>query len=347
MNIALISFTRRGGMLAGTIKQEICHRNMQMDTVDHYAYEKYPMAQAVPFSKGADLTDDIFNKYDALIFVSAAQIAVRLIAPHISTKRSDPAVLSIDESAGFVVSLLSGHMGGANALTKQIADMIEAVPVITTATDTGGRFSPDSFAKANHLYIGDMETAKHIAAAVLEGETLGLYSEYPCKHIPDEFTGGSHHFGICITKDASCSPFARTLTLIPQDIVLGVGCRKHTDADAFEHFVLEQLDKNNISLFRIRYLCTIDLKKEEESIVSFTKKYNIPLLTYDTEELKKVQGDISSSTFVEQITGVDNVCERSALTHGGTLIVKKQTGHGITFAACRLDMDIDFQRSLL
>lgn len=338
----MISFTRRGGELALKIEKRLALQCVTETSVTRYTYEKYPVEGAVSFSSGRKLVAEIFKSYDALLFIAASGIAVRLIAPYIEAKTCDPAVLCIDEQGTYVISLLSGHLGGANALTKLVADVLEAVPVITTATDTGGRFSPDSFAKANHLFIENMDTAKHIAAAVLQDEKLGFYSEYPCINIPDVFQDDDCRYGICISTDERKMPFQETLRLIPQDMILGVGCKKYTDTGDFECFVLDRMKQYHIWMKRVRCICSIDLKREEQAILAFAKKYGIPFMTYSAQELRGVQGAFTPSAFVEETTGVDNVCERSAVIQGGQLLVGKQKGPGMTLAVGRLDMKIDF-----
>lgn len=348
MKLALISFTQQGGKLAQKIENGLIEHREGWE-ITRYTFWKYPIAGGVTFEKGASLVKSIFAQYDGLVFIAAAGIAVRLIAPHVASKLSDPAVLCIDEQGRFVVSLLSGHIGGANALTKLLADCIAACPVITTATDVGERFSPDSFAAANHLAIEDIEMAKKIAAAVVQGETIGLYSEYPCENVPKELVPVDTEpvYGICISTKKREMPFLHTLYLTPKNVILGVGCKRDTPSEALEAFVLEKLREHDIAMDLVSMVCSIDLKKNEKAILDFSEKYRIPFETYSAETLRQVQGEFTASPFVEETTGVDNVCERSAMVHGGELILPKQAGNGITLAAVRTEVKIDFQKSVL
>lgn len=142
-------------------------------------------------------TGEQFFRSDALIFVGATGITVRSIAPFLENKTRDPAVVTVDEQGKFVISLLSGHMGGANALCSRIADGLKAVPVITTATDLNRKFAVDVFAKKNGLWISDMKLAKRISAALLDGELVGFSSDFPVEGklprelIPLERSGGA------------------------------------------------------------------------------------------------------------------------------------------------------------
>ena len=120
---------------------------------------------------------------DAIIFVGATGIAVRAIAPFICGKTVDPAVLVIDEAGRYVISLLSGHLGGANALARTAASLIEAEPIITTATDAESAFAVDTFAKENGFLLTDLRKAKEVSAKVLRGEKLRIYSDIPMERL--------------------------------------------------------------------------------------------------------------------------------------------------------------------
>ena len=309
-----------------------------------YVLEKYAGGGCVPFASLRELTGRIFHTYDALVFVCACGIAVRMIAPYVISKQSDPAVVAVDEQGHFAVSLLSGHLGGANALTGAIARVIGAMPVITTATDAGGRFSPDLFAKANGLHICEPDAAKAVAAAVVDGKPIGLRSDYPTIHLPPEIDlQGDCEAGISISSDTQVSPFRTTLHLVPQNIIIGVGCKRNLSPDVLERFLLDTLREHHIALCRVAALHTIDVKKDEPALTAFCRQYRIPLRTFTAEELTNAKGSFTPSEFVMKTVGVDNVCERSAAL-GGRLIIRKQTGNGVTFAAAEREVRIDFGR---
>ncbi len=344
MKIAVISLTENGRKLS----EKISACKIENLIFTRYAFEKYSDKNAVSFSSLRTLVSEIFGTCDALIFISSCGIAVRMIAPCMKSKRTDPAVLVIDEQGKFIVSLLSGHIGGANALTYKIAKVINSVPVVTTATDILGKFSPDSFAKANGLHICEFDTAKEIAARIVNGEKIGFYSEYKYINKPDKFFDKScDKIGTCISSDINKNPFEKTLHLVPKNIIIGVGCRKNIDKNIFSEFILKKLDEFKIPIFRVLEIHSIDLKKEEKAIASFAEKFKIPLKFYTNEELMKIGGEFSTSDFVMKTTGTDNVCERSALADGGRLLVSKQAENGMTFAAAEIDITIDFERDIL
>ena len=297
--------------------------------------------------KNADI-GKLFKRADGIIFICACGIAVRKTAPYIQSKITDPAVIVVDEQGKFVISLLSGHIGGANILTKKIAESIGAISVITTATDIGGKFSPDSFAKANHLAIMEINIAKEIASRMADGGKIALYSDYPYSNRPNEFFDDTlTDMGICISADKHKMPFAKTLHLIPENIVLGVGCKKNTASSVFENFILQKLSEYHLPLFRVGEIVSVDLKRKEKALQEFSLKYKIPLKFYSAEELQAVKGNFQYSAFVLKTTGTDNVCERSAMYYGGRLLLSKQCGNGVTLAVGEKNTDIDFERDIL
>ena len=338
MKIAVISLTENGRNISKKIFADL-------DGCVCYAFEKH-CASEIPFTSLRELTAEIFSEYNALIYICACGTAVRVIAPNIVSKLTDPAVIAVDEQGKFAVSLLSGHIGGANAFAKKIAEIIGGTPVITTATDIGGKFSPDSFAAANNLHITDIGLAKEISAAVVNGEKVGFYSDYPCKNIPDIFSDNAE-IGVCVSDNRTRKTFKKTLHLIPKNIVAGVGCRKNTSLKNLSEFIWRIMGENGISLFRICQLNTIDVKKDEAAVAEFANKLNIPANFYSAEQLMNVDGDFSKSKFVMKTVGADNVCERAAAISGGRIIITKQAENGITFAAAELSVDIDFEREIL
>lgn len=335
MKTAVIALTKNGELLSRKIAESLA--------ADRFVFEKYASESARPFASLASLTAEIFGKYDGLVFVCAAGIAVRAVAPLLRSKLTDPAVVAADEGGRFAVSLVSGHVGGANALAEGVAAAVGALPVITTATDVGGKFSPDSFAAANALHILEPELAKKAAAAVLNGEKLGFESDFPFSDPAPELAEGGET-GILVSADSSRRPFKYTLHLVPKNIVLGVGCRKGLEPEVFEAFVLDGLKCKGIPLYRVCEVRTIDRKRGETAILRFCEKHALPLRLFTAEELAAVEGEFSGSSFVLETVGVDNVCERAAAFGGCRLTVGKLTGAGATLAVGEEAVTLDFER---
>lgn len=346
MNCAVISFTENGAELNRILCGKLSSENCFCDgfSIAKYAEKREIQPLSEPLKKW---TGRMFREKDALIFIGACGIAVRSIAPFVRDKKTDPAVLVIDEQGKYVISLLSGHLGGANELAVLAAGILDAEPVITTATDRQGKFAVDVFARKNRLFIREMALAKEISAEIVNGHTVGLYSEFPMSGIiPDELklyteeTGNMEMrteekmpgIGICISLSEKKCPYPKTLHLIPQIVTAGIGCRKGTPEDRIRFSLCRVLEAEDISEKALCRAASIDLKAEEEGIVSLCEDYGIPFQTFSAEELQNAGGTFTSSVFVKSITGVDNVCERSAVLAGGKLITNKQAGEGVTIA---------------
>lgn len=313
--------------------------------------------------------DEYFEQVDAIVFVTASGIAVRSVAEHLTHKSKDPAIVCMDECSKHVISLVSGHAGGANALTQMLADVMWATPVITTATDVEGQFSIDDYAREHNLVVTDWAKAKAISAEVLaagaepvrvnEAEVLQEEEKYACGICKEQKSTGIDmgkiendgcengidvqrlqigSYQVVITpQDVSVD--AQTLQLIPRCIVAGVGCKKGMPVDKIEHAVQEAFAKAGLRIEALCAVASIDLKKEEVGLQEFCEIRNVPFETYAAEELQAVPGIYSASEFVSGVTGVDNVCERSAVKyaseHGandGELLLRKQAQDGVTVA---------------
>lgn len=255
-------------------------------------------------------TAEVFETSDAILFIGAAGIAVRAVAPHIRKKTTDPAVLVMDELGRHVIPLLSGHIGGANELAHWVAARTGAEPVITTATDINNVPAVDTWAVKNDLAIENPAAIAPVSAAALAGRPVG----------------------VMITERALKPPFPVTLVLRPRTLVLGAGSKRGVDAAYFETSCLAFLEKCGVSLLAVRAVASIDLKANEPALVSFSEKYHLPLLTYPTEKLRSVPGTFAHSDYVEKTVGVGCVCERAACAAGGCLLMGKTIYDGMTLA---------------
>ena len=338
MKTAVISFTENGRLLSVRIAEAL--------RAKRFCFHKHSDENAESFTELSALIPDIFGKYNALIFVSSVGIAVRAAAPHIRSKLTDPAVVTVDDGGKFAVSVLSGHLGGANALTRCLADTLGAVPVITTSTDVHEKFSPDMFAKQNGLVICDIRAAKAAAAAVLNGDTVGVKCAYPHSGIPSELTEcDCGDFGICISDSTDEKPFGTTLSLLPKNIIVGAGCKKGTPCDTIITHIMRIFSDNRLDIRRLAAVATIDIKSDEPGLNELCERFSLPLKTYTADELMNAEGDFAHSDFVEHTTGADNVCERAAVCAGGKIIVPKTAGNGVTAAVAELPVYIDFERN--
>lgn len=254
---------------------------------------------------------EAFGTSDALLFIGACGIATRAIAPLVQDKTQDPAVVVMDEAGKFVIPILSGHIGGANALATQIAKKIGATAVITTATDTQGVPAIDTWAVAHNCAIENPSAIRDISAAALSGQAVG----------------------VMIAERTLTPPFPVTLILRPRTLTLGVGCKRGVSPEHFEACVHSFLRDCNISPLSLLSLATIDLKADEPALQAFCAKYHLPLLTYSPEILNAVPGHFAHSDFVQRTVGVGCVCERAAvLASKGRLLIGKTAMDGVTLA---------------
>lgn len=355
MKISMICFSLTGYVTGKRLKDAFTGKdtNVTLDKKSRYLPDPIKMSTK-------EWAGEQFEKADALIFIGACGIAVRSIAPYIESKKKDPAVLVIDECGKFVISLLSGHLGGANELAEMSAQCLGAQSVVTTATDLHGKFAVDVFAKKNQAEIRNMKAAKEVSAGLLAGEKVGFYSEFPwegklpeglvlCdrKGIPcdGEDLKDYPRMGIAVTVHTSCSPFVSTTVVIPKILSFGIGCKRGKDVETISEAAEQVLTDNAFYKEAFKQIASIDLKKDEKGIHALAEEWQIPFLTYSAEELLEVPGEFTPSAFVQGITGVDNVCERSAAAaaQGGRLLQRKKGGNGVTTAVAAAEWRIHFE----
>ena len=324
MKAALFCFSDPGALIA----EKICHLlRLEKDCIHRQIDRKM---------------GDLFTEDDALIFIGACGIAVRAIAPYIKSKTTDPAVVVIDDQGKYVIPILSGHIGGANRLAQQIAPLLGAAAVITTATDGAGKFSCDAWAVQNDCAISSMEAAKKVSSAILKRD-IPVISDYAFpSSLPQGLVSGEKgEIGIYIGIHEKV-PFKTTLQLIPRVLVLGIGCRKGTLKENLLSAVRKVLADNNLDIRAVGRIASIDVKMGEAGLLSLAKELGAEISFYTAAELNSAEGDFEESAFVKNTVGTDNVCERSAALAGGELIVKKTVLEGITIAVSEKEWEMKF-----
>ena len=305
--VSIAAFSTKGASLARRIAAAI--------SAEVFSPAKFAGDGVAAFpSTLEEWTEKQFAEADAIIFVSACGIAVRSIAPFIKSKTTDPAVVVLDEMGRNVISLLSGHIGGANELTKEIAQITGGNAVVTTATDVHGLVAVDEWAQNNNCAIENIKAAKIVSAAVLEGQKIG----------------------VAVTDELRPTPWPITLWLRPRDLVLGVGCKKDIEAELLKAAFYDFIKRCGLSYMSVSAVASIDIKKNEKAIIALAEELRAPFITYSAAELAQAEGTFTASQKVLEVTGVDNVCERAAaLGAKGTLIFGKTVYKGITLAIAR------------
>ncbi len=338
MKLAVFAYSRRGCALARKVLEALPEAEKACYTLPRFEEAGFlPIPQpSLPFY------GELFQSMDALVFVGAAGIAVRSIAPHVRSKKTDPAVLCLDELGTWVIPLLSGHIGGANALARNLAGALGAQCVLTTATDVNHRFSVDTWATEHGYALSSMAAAKAVSAAILERDVPFL-SGLPVltDPAPGLAAGESGSVGIYIGWEKK-EPFDTTLRLVPKALHLGVGCRRGTAEETIREAVEGTLEKAGVDPAAICCAASIDLKKDEGGLLAFCERMGWPIRFYTAEELKALPGDFTPSEFVAKVTGVDNVCERAALMGAEKLILHKTAVNGVTVALAAEKTEVRF-----
>ncbi len=323
MKLACLTFTNSGEELAKKIKYCLCHE------VDIFL-RRGDKCQEKSLK---ERFEDIFNSYEGIIFISSTGIAVRYIAPYIKDKTSDPAVIVVDDLGRYSISLLSGHLGGANTLADEIAKVIDATSVITTASDGRGIEAVDMFAKRQGLYIEDMNSAKVITALMLEGKSIKTIIRVASS---DEFDSINNVDGIIeITPyitDVDRYSSLPICILRPKVFNVGIGCRKGKSIAEIKSAIIDVFRDNSLSINSIKAIATIDVKGEEAGIIGACTELGCDLKIFGSDEVKGIQDDFTKSSFVYQSIGVTSVSEPCAYLAGGKIIVNKTAIDGITVA---------------
>lgn len=333
MKIVSISFTSKGAKVNRFLSESLQGKGFHLSKFQEEGLENINTSLR-------DWVKEVFAVYDAIIFIGATGIAIRAVAPFLVDKRQDPAVVVIDEKAQYVIPLVSGHIGGANQLAKQIGELLGALPIVTTATDIEGCFAVDEWASRKGFAFKNFKVAKNIAAHLLQGKEIGFLSEFQVEgDLPRGIVKYDYEkeeqvgIGIWIGTTFK-APFKETLWLVPPVITLGIGCKKGTSKEQIDQLVVRELDKWHIPIEAIKQVVSIDLKENEEGLLEWCKLYKKPITFYTKEGLGEVEGEFTPSVFVKKITGIDNVCERAAVkgSNGGRLLLKKVALEGVTMA---------------
>lgn len=354
MKLAIISFTENGIKLSQTVAKRLSGRKVTIYTkCSRYTAEDLKV-QRVKESLQV-WTAQRMAEGDALLFIGACGIAVRAIAPNLTDKLHDVPVLVMDEEGRYVIPILSGHVGGANEMARELSDLIDARPVITTATDVQKKFAVDLFAKRNHLEIMNKDGIAKVSTKALAGEQLTIavraqniecYHPKFCEVCEEDFTEAEnpllreasmhkHDWKVCgVEPPLRLVPYVEDqpvdvvvsempdnknalIWLRPRRYVVGMGCRKNKDPEELLDFYMKTLEKAMVEPGEVYALASIDKKKDEPGLLAISERMRIPFFTYTAEELNRVGACVHSSEFVKAQVGVDNVCERAALAGCG------------------------------
>ncbi|MDR1242862.1 MAG: cobalamin biosynthesis protein [Deltaproteobacteria bacterium] len=302
------------------------------------------------FDRLAEILSANFNAFSCHILICASGTAVRALAPLLRGKTVDPAVLLLDQQGKFVISLLSGHLGGANRLAVALAGDLTgssggmaSQAVITTASDSLRMPAIDVLAQESDLHIVNPGAIRHISAALLNrraAEAVALYDPDRLLNLrtaaaeklfsrlsaPEEIFQAQRSGKPLVLVNpenldglpdqAGLEESGKILILQSKKLWLGLGCKKNTSAQELRAFVSEELLKNDFRFSQLLGLASIDLKKEESGLKDFAANLRLPLIFFSADELDAVKAQTPSSR-VKALTGTASVCEAAALLAAG------------------------------
>ena len=350
IRIAIIAVTEKGKNTAKKIA-------LELENVDVF-FQKRGIKE---------LTGELFNKYECIIFVSACGIAVRCISPFLKSKFEDPAVLVVDDNGNNVISLLSGHIGGANEITLKIADVLNANPVITTSTDTNKKGALDVIVSKIGGYVENLrESAKLVNSYLVDDKRVGIYfdSDYESEKdslnlsgfelidekteideivkldalvsVTDKLRCLVDEIVYNIKKDNEEKEDLIYIKLVPRRIALGMGCRKNTETEKMieEFSIFSAL--NNIHPTAIVKTGSLIIKKDEKCMIDLSKALCAEFNLFDVDEICTCEYMFDKSEFVKKNTGVYSVAQPSAYLLSGNVISDKYKNNGTTFAFGRM-----------
>lgn len=343
MHVAIIAITANGARIGAVLQQGIPQGRL-------FVIEKHAGGEAQPFSHGVQaLVDRLWPDYGGFVFIMAAGIVVRTIAPLLQAKDRDPAVVVLDDAGRFSISLLSGHIGGANALANHCAELTGSIAVITTATDANNLPSFDMLAKEKGWLIDDLSRVKALNALLLEGKEIAVVDRGDAvanycagrgvlsfhRDFAQALMSGAS--GQLVVSNRILPPrhsSERTLVLRPLDLVLGIGCNRGTSAQEIESVVTANLERLSLSVKSVKCIATARAKDDEAGLLEFAAKSGMELRFFESEELNGVQVPSPPSAHAFAAIGATGVAEPAALlaSEGGRLLLHKVKDGNVTLA---------------
>ncbi len=348
MKTAIVAITDGGSALARRIGREVgpelvwLPERLRADDGCNYFTE--PVAALLP---------RLFAGVDGLVCIMATGIVVRTLAPHLRGKDLDPAVVVLDEAGRFAISLLSGHLGGANELARELARMTGGKAVITTATDVNGLPAWDEAARLSGLGIEPLAHARTLNSLLLRGEPIVLVDRR--RRIADVFAGVpgirlAASFAAALKLPAAGRVFVThrhiphldrqpdLLVLRPRDLVVGLGCNRGTSAEEIEAVVTGELKHAFLAFASVARLATISEKADEAGLSEFARRHGLPVDYHDAADLNAIAAPTPPSPHALAAVGAKGVCEPAALLSAGatTLLVRKRKSGNVTLAVAEI-----------
>jgi len=347
MNLAILAITPNGADLArrlGTLLSGVeVWLPERFRTDDACRYYREPLNVRIA---------TLFEQFEGLICIMATGIVVRLLAQHLRGKQHDPAVVVLDEAGQFAISLLSGHLGGANSLAEEIGHALGATPVITTATDVNQLCAWDEAARTAGLLVEPVSHIKHLNRMLLEGERVALVD--PERRMDTHYADNRRVVTCQSRQDAlECQPHGivwvgrdqipglkdepHWLALRPRDLVVGIGCNRDTSTAEIARAVDVTLADAGLSTASLCSVASIDAKRDEVGLLDFATGRELPIVFYSSADLNEVDVPGTPSPYVLAAVGAKGVCEPAAVLAAGSgpLLVPKRKLGNVTVAVAQ------------
>ncbi len=355
--IAIIAITKHGSALAEKI-----HASLDKSELFISAKFKKEIAGRVEFFETPikDLTAKIFNTFDALVYIVSLGAVVRTIAPFLKDKHTDPAVIVVDDKANFAISVLSGHVGGANELTEEICKITDAKPVITTASDVGKTIPVDILGREFGWTTELGENITKVSACVVNEEPVGIYQDagepnWWKRDVPlpknfkiyesmDDLAASSSKAALIITDRILSGTYSellkKSVIYRPKSLAIGMGCDKGTTQEQLDDLLEETFRQNGLSVKSVKNVSTVDLKNREAGLLAFCERHGWELICYTREELVKLKDILPNpSEMVMKYLKIPGVSEPAAMLTAKTdqLVVEKTKAPMSTIAVARIN----------
>lgn len=346
---AVVAITKHGIEIARKIKG-------RMPEVEVYVPEKHSDGgtDIIWFSEqSTQLVAGLFKSHDALVCVFSLGAAIRMVAPHLVDKKSDPAVIVIDDRANYVISALSGHLGGANALAKLIASFLGAKPVITTAADVNETIAVDLVGREFGWTMENFDNVTRTSAFMVNEEKIAVYQDAGERgwwqgQLPknvtlvdsiDKVKSPDFKAALVIT-DRAVDPevAAKSVVYRPKTLVVGIGLHWDTSKEVIESGVTTVFNEKGLALKSVRNIASVDRGARVKGLDEFAGQHGVSVRIYKKEDLAKVEVP-NPSPAVQKFEGTASVSEASAIldSNNGELIVQKQKfPPNLTVAVCRV-----------
>lgn len=351
MRIAVVAITGGGARLG----QKLCKSmaGLQLYVSSRYAGQVGSGCRRFEPAGLKDLITSLWNKYDGFVLIMATGIVVRVIAPLLKSKETDPAVVVMDDAGRFAIALLSGHLGGANELAERCAFASGARPVITTATDVNDLPSFDMLAKDQGWVIDDISRVKTLNTLLLDNEEIAVVDPTGetrlwlhgrgkvtfHETLAEASASSARGFLLVTNRHLPPQTCPETLLILrPRNLVLGIGCNRGTPADEIEELVTLHLKRLFLSPKSVCCIASVAAKRDEAGLVEFAMRLHVPLRCFESDELNQIAFPSPPSVHALAAVGVAGVAEPAAIlaSGGGRLLLHKVKSANVTLAVAEL-----------